>query len=211
MEKEVVDYDFKSQFLEERKEKIERGFNIMKTFNEETFLRNRPEWEKDLFKEINNFLLTEIKQGVKVNYLETYTRYSYSNLMFCKMKSTSEALKIYLKLRYSELVEPASWVRDYEPISRQTWIEVTIREQDLIKKAILLDNVFELIKKAFNRVLKQPGLSKVSVGKPEKILPGFVIPTKTKIDLEISTDGFCQLGIRVHKSQLQKILGKLIE
>ena len=211
MEKEIVDYDFKSQFLEERKEKIERGFNIMKTFNEETFLRNKPEWEKDLFLEINNFLLTGIKPGVKVNYLETYVRYSFNNLMFCKMKSTSEALKIYLKLRYQEIENPASWVRDYEPVSRQVWVEITIREQDLIKKAILLDNVFELTKKAFNQVMKQPGLSKVSVGKPEKILPGFVIPTKTKIDLEISTDGFCQLGIRVHKSQLTKILGKLIE
>ena len=209
MEKEVVDYDFKSQLLEERKEKIEGGL-IMKTFNEDTFLRNRPDWEKDLFREINNFLLTGIKPGVVVNFLETYVRYSFNNLMFCKMKSTSEALKIYLKLRYSEIEDPASWVRDYEPVSRQVWIEVTIREQDLIKKSILLDNVLGLTKKAFNRVMKAPQLSKVSIKKTE-ILPEFITPTKTKIDIEISTDGFCQLGIRVHKSQLTKILGKLIE
>jgi len=209
MERELVDYDFQSQLLEDRKEKI-GGIKKMKVFNEETFLRNKPTWEQDLFKEINNFLLTGIKQGVEVNYLETYTRYSYNNLMFCKMKSTMEALKIYLKLRYSELVEPGSWVRDYEPISRQMWIEVTIREQDLIKKSILLDNVFELIKRAFSRVVKQPGLSKISLKKHE-ILPDFVTPTKTKIDIEISTDGFCQLGIRVHKSKLSQILEKLIE
>ncbi|MBA7522616.1 hypothetical protein ES705_14736 [subsurface metagenome] len=209
MEKEIVDFDFQSQFLEERKEKIERGFK-MKTFNEETFLKNRPEWEKDLFQEINKFLLTGIKPGVKVNYLETYTRYSYNNLMFAKIKATSEALKIYLKLRYQEIENPASWVRDYEPVSRQTWVEVTIREQDLIKKAILLDNVFELTKKAFNRVMKAPQLSKVSIKKTE-ILPEFIVPTLTKIDLEIATDGFCQLSIRIHKSQLTKILGKLIE
>jgi len=209
MEKEVVDYDKFGSLLESRKEKIERGFK-MKIFNEESFLKNKPDWEQDLFKEINNFLLTRIKQGVKVNYLETYTRYSYSNLMFCKMKSTMEALKIYLKLRYSEIEDPASWVRNYEPISRQLWIEVTIREQDLIKKSILLDNVFELIKRAFSRVVKQPGLSKISLKKHE-ILPEFVTPTKTKIDIEISTDGFCQLGIRVHKSKLSQILEKLIE
>jgi len=210
MEKEVVDYDRFGTLLGERKEKIEGGL-IMKTFNEESFLRNRPEWEKDLFREIDHFLLTGIKPGVVVNYLETYVRYSYSNLMFCKMKSTMFNLRIYLKLRYSEIVEPGKWVRDYEPVSRQVWIEILIREQDLIKKAILLDNVFELTKKAFNRVVKQPGLSKVSVGKPEKILPEFVTPTKMKIGIEISTDGFCQVGLRVHKSKLSQILEKLIE
>jgi len=209
MEKDVVDYDFQSQFLEERKEKIERGLK-MKVFSEETFLRNKPTWEQDLFKEINNFLLTGIKQGVKVNFLETYNRYSYSNLMFCKMKSTMEALKIYLKLRYSEIENPANWVRDYEPISRQVWVEITIREQDLIKEAILLDNIYELSKKAFNRVMKKPELSKISLKKPE-ILPDFITPTKQEFKIEVSTDGFCQLSLRVHKSQLQKILGKLIE
>ncbi len=210
MERELVDYDFKSQLLEDRKEKIERGFK-MKTFNEETFLKKKPGWEKDLFREISHFLLTDLQKGVQVHYLETYTRYSYNNLMFCKMKATSEALKIYLKLRYSEIENPQRWVRDYEPISRQMWVEITIREEDLIDQTILLDNVFDLIKKAFNRRTKYPKLSKVSIKKTEKILPEFIVPTKTKIDIEISTDGFCQVGLRVHKSQLQKILGKLIE
>ena len=210
MEKDVVDYDFQSQLLEDRKIEIERRNNKMKTFSEESFLRNKPTWEQDLFKEINNFLLTRIKQGVIVIYLETYVRYSFNNLMFCKMKSTSEALKIYLKLRYSEIEDPASWVRDYEPVSRQVWVEISIREQDLIKKSILLDNLYDLAKKAFNRAMKHPELSKISLKKPE-ILPDFITPTKQEFKIEVSTDGFCQLSIRVHKSQLTKILGKLIE
>ena len=209
MEKEIVDYDRFGSMLEDRKNKIEGGFK-MKTFNEESFLKNRPDWEKDLFREINNFLLNEIKKGVEVNYLETYTRYSFNNLMFAKIKATMFHLKIYLKLRYSEIVEPGKWVRDYEPVSRQVWVEISIGEQDLIKKAILLDNVFDLARQAFNRAVKHPELSKISLKKPE-ILPDFVTPTKTKIDIEISTDGFCQLGIRVHKSKLSQILEKLIE
>jgi len=209
VEKEIVDYDRFGSMLEDRKNKIEGGFK-MKTFNEESFLKNRPDWEKDLFREINNFLLNEIKKGVEVNYLETYTRYSFNNLMFAKIKATMFHLKIYLKLRYSEIVEPGKWVRDYEPVSRQVWVEISIGEQDLIKKAILLDNVFDLARQAFNRAVKHPELSKISLKKPE-ILPDFVTPTKTKIDIEISTDGFCQLGIRVHKSKLSQILEKLIE
>jgi len=209
MEKEVVDYDRFGSMLESRKEKIEGGLK-MKIFNEESFLKNKPEWTKDLFGEINHFLLYDLQKGTEVHFLETYVRYSRNNLMFCKMKSTMFHLKIYLKLKYSEIVEPGKWVRDYEPISRQIWIEITIGERDLIKKAILLDNVYDLARQAFNRVTKAPRLSKVSIKKPE-ILPEFVTPTKTKIDIEISTNGFCQLGIRVHKSKLSQILDKLIE
>ncbi len=210
MEKEVVDYDFQSQLLEERKNKIEGGFK-MKIFNEESFLKNRLDWEKDLFREFNHFLLTEIRKGIELIFLETYCRYSFNNLMFCKMKSTAEALKIYLKLRYQEIENPQKWVRDYEPVSRQTWVEISIRETDILTEGtILMDNVYDLAKKAFHRVMKAPRLSKISIKKSE-ILPEFATPTKTKIDLEISTDGFCQLGIRVHKSKLSQILEKLIE
>lgn len=210
MEREVVDYDRFGALLGERKEKIEGGLK-MKIFNEDTFLKNKPTWEKDLFRKVNNFCLNEIQKGIKVNYLETYIRYSKNNLMFCKVKSTVESLKIYLKLKYSELESPQRWVRDYEPVSRQVWIEISVRETDLLTESILLDDIYDLTRKAFNRVVKYPGVSKISGKKAEKVLPDFVVPAKMKIDLEISTNGFCQLGIRVHKSQLQKVLGKLIE
>jgi len=200
-----------AQRYEDRKEKIEKG-GLLKMFDEASFMKDKPIWEGDLFKKINSFCLNEIKKGVVVTYLETYTRYSFNNLMFAKMKSTSESLKIYLKLRYSELEEPPKWVRDYSKISRQTWVEIVIRERDLFdNETILFDMVFNLIKKSFNRVIRSPRLGKVSVGKPIKTLPEFVTPTKFKLDLEISTDGFVQLGLRVHKSQLPKILEKLLE
>jgi predicted transport protein len=130
--------------------------------------------------------------------------------MFVKVKVTMEALKIYLKLHYSELESPPNWLRDYEKVSRQTWVEGTIRERDLINETILLDSIFDLIRKSFNRVIKHPKISKVSVEKPVKTLPDFVHPTKMKFDIEIGTDGFCNLGISVHKSQLIKVLEKLL-
>ncbi|MBA7613416.1 hypothetical protein ES703_20665 [subsurface metagenome] len=199
-----------AQNYEDRKEKIEKGGLSMEIFNETTFLKNKPLWLKDLFKKVNNYCLDELQKGVVVTHLETYTRYSYNNLMFCKMKCKLECLKIYLKLRYSELEEPPKWVRDYALVSRQTWIEAVIREDDLLSETIFFDMLFNLIKRSFNRVIRHPKLSKVSV-EPVKTLPGFVTPTLTKVSIEIGTDGFCQMGLRVHKSQLQKILGKLIE
>ncbi len=199
-----------AQRYEDRKENIEKG-GLLKMFDETSFLKDKPTWLKDLFKKVNNYCLNEIKEGVVVTHLETYTRFSYNNLMFCKVKAKMECLKIYLKLRYSELESPPKWVRDYAPISRQTWVEAVIWEDDLLSnETILLDMLFDLIRKSFNRVIKHPKLSKVSV-EPVKTLPDFVHPTKLKFDIEIGTDGFCKLGLRVHRSQLPKMIEKLLE
>jgi len=199
-----------AQNYEKRKEKIEKGGLLMKVFNEDSLLKNKPVWLKDLFKKVNGFCLNEIKTGVVVVHLETYTRFSYNNLMFAKVKTKLECLKIYLKLRYSELESPPKWVRDYAKISRQTWCEAVIREGDLLNETIFFDILFNLIKKSFNRVIKHPKLSKVSV-EPVKTLPGFVTPTKVKFVIEIGTDGFCQLGLRIHKSKLPTMIQKLLE
>ena len=200
-----------AQNYEDRKEKIEEGGLSMKVFDEASFMKNKPIWLKDLFRKINNFCLNEIQKGVVVTYLETYTRYTFNNLMFCKMKGKLECLKIYLKLRYSELESPQKWVRDYSKVSRQTWVEIVIRQEDLVAETILLDDVFDLTKQAFNRVIRHPKLSKISVGKPVKTLPNFVTPTKFTLNLSVSTDGFVEVGLKVHKSQLPKIIEKLLE
>ncbi|GAI47210.1 unnamed protein product, partial [marine sediment metagenome] len=110
-----------AQNYEDRKERIEKGGLMMKVFNETSFLEGKPFWLKDLFGKVNSFCLDELQKGVTVTHLETYTRYSFNNLMFCKIKGKLECLKIYLKLRYSELESPPEWVRDYAKISRQTW------------------------------------------------------------------------------------------
>jgi len=197
-----------AQNYEDRKEKIEKG-GLLKMFDEVSFLKDKPTWLKDLFGKVNNYCLNEVQKGVVVTFLETYTRYSFNNLMFCKMKSKMECLKIYLKLRYSELESPPKWVRDYAKISRQTWVEAVIREEDLLSETIFFDILFNLIKKSFNRVIRHPKLSKVSV-EPVKTLPDFVHPTKLKFDIEIGTDGFCQLKVNIHKSQLSKTIEKLL-
>jgi len=199
-----------AQNYEKRKEKIEKGGLLMKVFNEDSLLKNKPVWLKDLFKKVNDFCLNGIQKGVKIAYLETYTRYSFNNLMFCKVKAKLECLKIYLKLRYGELENPPKWVRDYAQISRQTWCEAVIRERDLLgNETILLDMIFDLIKQSFNRVIRHPKLSKVSVESVKK-LPNFVHPTLTKVSIEIGTDGFCQLKVNIHKSQLSKTIEKLL-
>lgn len=211
-EKEVVDFDRFGTSLEERKNRMEGGISRMPIYDEDYFLKDKPVWIKDLFRKIDNFCVSGIQAGVVNTFLNTYVRYSFNNLMFCKIKSKLESLKIYLKLRYSEIEDPPKWVRDYSKISRQTWVEIIIRKEDLITgETILFDMTANLIKKSFNRVIRHSKLSKISVEKPVRILPGFVTPTKFKLNLEISTDGFVQMGIRIHKSQLPKLLEKILD
>jgi len=203
-----VDSEIARQY-EERKEKIEEGGLMMKVFDQNTFMGNRANWLKDLFEKVNNFCISE-KKGVQRTFLETYTRYTYRSKMFAKMKCTADTLKIYLKLKYSELESPPRWVRDYAPIARQMWVELNLKEEDLLdNETILLDQVHGFIGRSFNQVQKNPRLSKFpSFGK--KAVPQFVTPTKIKLNMEIGTDGYVQVGLRIHKSQLPKLLEKLI-
>ena len=208
-EQEVVDFDRFGTLLDERKNKIEEGI-LKLIYDEDYFLKDKPLWLKDLFKKFDSFCVSGIQAGVKNTFLNTYVRYSFNNLMFCKIKSKLENIKIYLKLVYSEIKDPPKWVRDYSPVARQTWVEITIRKEDLIDETILFDMGCGLIKKSFNRVMKHPGLAKTSVGKPVKAFPSFVNPTKFKLEVNINSDGFVDLGIRVHKSQVPKIIENLL-
>lgn len=130
--------------------------------------------------------------------------------MFAKTKVKQDKLQIYLRLEYAKLEQKPEFIRDYTPVAKQTWIELTITENDLLKnETILLDVTEVLIKESFERILKNPTLSRFpTFGK--KAVPEFVSPTKFKLDMEIGTDGYVQLGIRIHKTQLPKILEKLI-
>jgi len=199
-----------AQRYEDRKEKLEGGLT-MKVFDQNTFVGDKANWLKDLFEKVNDFCISE-KKGVQRTFLETYTRYTYKSKMFAKMKCTVDTLKIYLKLKYSELESPPRWVRDYEPVARQIWVELNIKEEDLIdNETILLDQVHGFIRRSFNQVQKNPRLSKFPSFGKKAVTPEFVnSATKLKLDIEIGTDGFCQLGIRVHKSQLTKVLEKFL-
>jgi len=210
MEKQVVEYDRFGTLLELRKNKIEGGI-LKLIYDEDYFLKDKPVWLKDFFRKVDSFSINDIQAGVKKTFLHTYVRYSFNNLMFCKIKSKMENLKIYLKLKYSEIENPSKCIRDYTPVAHQPWVEILIKKEDLINETILFDLVCGLIRKSFNRVIKIPGLSKAHTAKPVKIIPSFVNPTKFKLEMEINTDGFVNLGIRIHKSQVPKILEKLLD
>lgn len=101
MEKELVDYNFNSQLLEERKEKIERS-NKMR-YDEEFHTKERPEWIVNLYLELDKFI-TGLKTGIRKEYLETYIKYSYNGLLFAYIViRKGEVLRVWAKIPYSGL------------------------------------------------------------------------------------------------------------
>lgn len=199
------------QNYEERKQRILEGGDGDMLNEEDYFLKDKPTWLTDLFKKVDGYCLG-VQTGVKKTVLTTYIRYTHRNRMFAKIKVKRDLLRIYLRLEYSKLEQKPVFIRDYTPVAKQTWIELTVTENDLLKTGtIILDLTRELIKKSFERILKNPNLSRFpTFGK--KAVPEFVThtPTKFKMEMEIGSDGFVQVGIRVHKSQLPKLLEKLI-
>jgi len=197
-----------AQNYEERKRKIKEGGDG-NMLNEDHFLEDKPVWLTDLFKKVDGFCMG-IQTGIKKTVLTTYIRYTHRSRMFAKIKVKRDTLRIYLRLEYAKLEQKPIFIRDYTPVAHQTWIELSITENDLLKtETIILDLTQVLIKKSFERILKNPSLSRFpTLGK--KAVPEFVTPTKFKMDMEISTDGFVNLGIRIHKSQVPKILEKLL-
>lgn len=204
---EVVDYDYKSEKLEERKNRIGVG----KVFDNEYFLKDKPIWLAEAFEKIDGYCMG-VQAGVKQAFLQTYCRYTHRSKMFAKVSASRESLRLYLRLDFSKLSQKPVFIRDYSQVANQkNWIELSYTEPDLLKnETIIFDVTKELIKQSFHRVLKNPQLSKIpSFGKRAE--PEFVNSTKTKINLELGSDGFADVRLRCHKSELPNLLKKLIQ
>jgi len=175
MEKELIDYDFKSQLLEERKEKIGRS-NFMR-YEEEYHTKGRPEWIVNLYLELDKFI-TGLKTDVRKEYLESYIKYSYNGLLFCHiLLRKGETLRLWAKVPYSSLGSVPLFVRDYESVSRRVGVMITFDDQRefLQNKEAMLDVTFGIIKKAFQgmasrKVRRKTPLKPVAEVEPVKPL-----------------------------------------
>ena len=200
----TVDFDYKSQKLEERKNKIGKG-GIYMQFDEAYHLKNRPTWLVELYHKIDRYCMG--LKGATKSYRKTYIRYSINNKMFCNIHIQSKAIKIYLTLDFRKLKEHWDFMRDYSAIGRTQTTELWLVKKDLDNEMIVLDAVEELIKQAYKEVQSTESASRTFA----KQIPKFVATQDFKLNLIVGTDGFVEIKIRVHKSQLSKTLDKIIQ
>ncbi len=203
--------------FEERKNRIgeKKGGKDME-FNEEYHLKGRSEWIVNLFKKIDSYCLTNIKTGIKRAYLKTYIRYTWSGKMFAYLVIREEALRIYLKLKYSELENPPAFIRDYSKIARGTWIELLFNDEEeyLQNEMAMLDVIYGLIDKSFKRITEKPKLARKIAAKPEvepitKLEPAVTIGN-LKLNLTVGNDGYIEVNFKIHKSQ-KRLLEKILQ
>jgi len=218
VEKEVVDYDFQSQFLEERKEKI-RGIKKM-NFDEEFHTKGRAEWSVDLYLELDKFIMN-LKTGVRKEFLESYIKYSYNGLLFCYiLLRKRETLKLWAKIGYTSLGAVPLFVRDYEPVSRRVGVLIAFDDQRefLQNKEAMLDVAFDIIKKAFlgiasRKVRKRTPLErikKVEQIEREVIEPVVEIIKSSEINISVGENGYLSINLKIHKSQ-RELLNRILQ
>ena len=221
---ELVDYDFKSQLLEDRKEKIERR-NKMRTFNEEFYTEGRPEWIINLYLKLDRFITASLKVQVRKDYLETYIKYSYNGLLFCHISiSKGETLKLWAKIPYLSLGAVPLFVRDYQPVNRRVGVMVTFDNQRdfLQNEEAMLDVTFGIILKAFKgissqkrRKVKTP-LKRVeeveTVSESIEVEPvkPIEIVKPSAINISVDDNGYMSINLKLHKSQ-KDLLNKILQ
>lgn len=221
---ELVNYDFKSQLLEERKEKIERR-NKMGNFDEEFHTEGRPEWIINLYLELDRFITTGLKGQVKKEYLESYIKYSYNGLLFCHIiLRKGETLRVWAKVPYLSLGAVPLFVRDCEPVSRRVGVMITFDDQRefLQAKETMLDVTFGIILKAFQgissrkrRKVKTP-LKQVAKVEPvsesikvEPVKPMKIVKT-TDINISVDDNGYLSINLKIHKNQ-KELLNRILQ
>jgi len=221
----LIDYDFKSQLLEDRKEKIERRIR-MRTFDEEFHTEGRPEWIINLYLELDRFITTSLKGQIRKEYLETYIKYSYNGLLFCHIVlQKRENLRLWAKIPYLSLGSVPLFVRDYEPVSRRVGVMVTFDDQRdfLQNKEAMLDVTYGIILKAFKgisslkrRKVRTP-LKRVEEVEPiilesievEPVKPIDIVQTSS-INISVDDNGYLSINLKLHKSQ-KELLNRILQ
>jgi len=213
MEEEVVDYDFKSQLLEDRKEKIERS-NFMK-FDEEFHTRGRAEWSCDLYFELDKFIMS-LKTGVRKSYLESYIKYSYNGLLFAHIViKKRETLRVWAKTPYDQLGAVPLFVRDYGPVSHRVGVMITFDDQRefLQNKEAMLDVTFKIVQKAFQgmasrkRKVKTPLLKPIAEVEPVKPIE---VSEPSALNLSVDDNGYININLKIKKNQ-KEILNMILQ
>jgi len=204
--------------LEERKNRIgeEKGGREME-FNEEYHLREKSEWIINLFRKIDSYCLTNIRTGIQRTYLKTYIRWTWSGKMFCYVMIKEEVLRIYLKLKYSELENPPAFIRDYSKIARGTWIELLFNDEEeyLQNEMAMLNVIYALIDKSFKRITGKPKLARKISVKPKvepitKLEPAVAIKN-LKVNLTVENNGYVTLELKIPRNQLNKTLDRILD
>ncbi|MGB2698376.1 MAG: DUF5655 domain-containing protein [Candidatus Zixiibacteriota bacterium] len=87
-----------------------------KEYSEDHHVKGKPKEVVELFRTIDKFCRELEPTNVQKKYLAKYVRYSHGKNIFCCVHLQKSGLRVWLKLKYSDLENPPKYVRDVSDI-----------------------------------------------------------------------------------------------
>lgn len=87
-----------------------------KIYDENFHLENKPQETLEIYRMIDKFCKELSPSAIKKKYLAKYISYSHDKNIFCSVHIQKSGLRIWLKLKYSNLENPPEFVRDVSNI-----------------------------------------------------------------------------------------------
>jgi predicted transport protein len=87
-----------------------------KEYSEEYHTKGKPQEVIELFRTIDKFCRELAPTAVQRKYLSKYVRYTHDKNTFCCVHLQKSGLRVWLKLKYSDLEGPPEYVRDVSSI-----------------------------------------------------------------------------------------------
>ena len=128
-------------------------------YGEEHHLKGRPSEVSELFRALDRFCIELDPGNVRKKHLAKYIKYSHQEEIFSCVHVLKGGLRVWLKLKYSDLKEPPSYVRDVSNTGH--WgvgdVEIAINSFDRFQSA--RDLIKESYKKAALRDRRKNSIS----------------------------------------------------
>jgi predicted transport protein len=122
---------------------IEKG----KERPESHHIQDKPQEVVELFRSIDKFCRELDPINVRRNYLAKYIKYSHDKHIFCCINISNSGLRVWLKLKYSELNNPPAYVRDVSRVGHWGSGDVEL----VIDKSEKLQSAKIFIQKSFDK------------------------------------------------------------
>jgi len=113
--------------------------------SEEYHTKGKPQEVIELFRTIDKFCRELDPEKVDRKYLAKYVRYTHDKNIFCCVHLQKSGLRVWLKLNYSNLEQPAEYVRDVSHVGHWGVGDVEVPIDSLNR----LQSVKSLIQKSF--------------------------------------------------------------
>ena len=118
-----------------------------KEYGEEFHTRGKPQKIIKLFSSIDSFCFSLDPSNIQKNCHKKYIKYSHSGKIFCSLHLWNSLIRIWLKLKYNDLEDPADCVRDVTNIGHWGIGDVEVAIDSFVE----LETAKSLIQKSFDK------------------------------------------------------------